>query len=478
MRRHPAVPTERCHDYLCEEFLVNLYPSLSRIVSRACAQAIVIGACVTFAGAPVQAWAESKTIYKETYKYCTGSLGKPAADESGWMALVTGLPKEKFGNLKVFSYGSSIVGGSVNSSPNGKAEGYSFWYKPTYGVSFITAEFPFDVGLISKQTASVEYEQRLSGADASGAMNQTQLIFLVDNNWYISGTATRQSKANAWEPVKLDPSELLYGVVPYVTGLGAATPSAYNTSLPTTGTVRAFGVFAAEVNGRVRVDNFTITTTGSIPAGLSTAVQSSSVALCPPTSPDVTGAPVPSPTPDPDDQDGGVDRWTPEVPLPPGMPTPQVQQVSFCSTKEQGSGLRVRVSRRWVKAFVTKGLHKGTVGLRDKALAYLYASRVMPVGALVNVRVGDYDLSTGKLKVSLKRGAPTTTVKLSRPVQMSLKRYLAALDSQVTASDPMFGVAATDSVDPKTAACSSELKRVIAQRAKAAKVSTKRIYVR
>jgi hypothetical protein len=394
------------------------------------------------------------------------------------MALVSGLPKEKFSNLKVFSYGSSVVGGAVNSSPNGKAEGYSFWFRPAYGVSFLTAEFPFDAGLISRYPSSVEYEQRLSGADAAGVLNQTQLIFLIDNNWYISGTATRQNNPNRWEPVKVDPSELLYGVVPYVTGLGSATPTAYNTSLPTTGTVRAFGIFVTEVNGRVRVDNFTISTTGPLSAGLSTAVQSSSVALCPPTSPDVTGVPVPTQTPDPDDSDGGIDRGTPENPVVPGVPTPHVYHASFCSTKQQGAGLRVKVSRRAVKAFVGKGLEKGTVGLRNKSLAYLYATRVMPVGALVNVRIGDYDPSKGTLRVSLKKRSPMTSVKLTRPVRASLKRYIAALGAQAGPTDPMFGAVISGNVDVKNAACSTELRRVIAGRAKAAKLSTKRIYVK
>lgn len=450
-----------------------------RSISRIHLHALALGTCVTAVVAPGWAAAESNTIYKETYQYCTASLGKPAADETGWVGLVTGLPKEKLSNLKVFSYGSSIVGGAVNSAPLGKAEGYSFWFKPAYGVSFITSEFPFDVGLISKYPSSVEYEQRLSGADAAGVMNQTQLIFLIDNNWYISGTATRQNKPTAWEPVKLDPSELVYGVVPYQTGLGAATPTAYNNSLPTTGTVKAFGIFVAEVNGRVRIDNFTITTTGPIPAGMSTAVQPPSVDRCPATSPDRTGVPVPTPTPDPDDNDGGVDRGTPEPPGgTPGAPTPNAQNASFCSTKEQGAGLKVRISKRSVKAFVTRGLEKGTVGLRNKALAYLYASRVMPVGALVNVRVGDYNPSAGTLKVSLRKGAPATTVKLSRPVQTSLKRYIAALGAQVAPTDPMFGAVGTGAVDIKTATCSAELKRFIAQRAKAAKLSTSRIYVK
>lgn len=457
---------------------MNQIRLVSSSFSRVCLHAFALGACVTFGVSPDEALAESKTIYKETYQYCTSSLGKPAADESGWMALVTGLPKEKFSNLKVFSYGSSVVGGSVNSSPHGKAEGYSFWFKPAYGVSFLTAEFSFDVGLISKYPSSVEYEQRLSGADTTGVMNQSQLIFLIDNNWYISGTAFRQNRPTSWEPVKVDPSELLYGVVPYVAGLGASAPTAYDTSLPLNGTVRAFGVFVTEVNGRVRIDNFTIATTGPLPVGMSTAVQSTSMALCPPTSPDVTGAPVPSPTPDPEDSDGGIDRGTPENPRLPGVPTPYAPGASFCSTAEQGAGLRVRVSRRAAKAFVTKGLEKGTVGLRNKALALLYSNRVMPVGALVNVRVGDYDPTAGRLKVSLKKGAPTTSIKLSRPVQISLKRYIAAFGSQAGATDPMFGTVRTNNIDVKAAACSAELKRVIERRAKAAKLSPKRVYVK
>lgn len=189
-----------------------------RSMSHASLRSLLLGVVVAGYGSPDTAHAETTPFYRETFQYCTSSLGKPAADESGWLALVTGLPKEKFGNLKVFSYGSSIIGNAVNSSPNGKAQGYPFWFKPTYGLSVITAEFAFDVGLLSRYPSSVEYEQRLSGADAAGAFNQTQIIFLVDNDWYISGTAIPQTKPGAWEPVKVDPSQLVYGKVPYVAG--------------------------------------------------------------------------------------------------------------------------------------------------------------------------------------------------------------------------------------------------------------------
>ena len=152
-----------------------------RSLSQSAMWSLLFGAVVAGSGWSDLAHAESKTIYRETFNYCTASLGKTAADETGWLALVTGLPKEKFGNLKVFSYGSSIVGNAVNSAPSGRAQGYAFWYKPTYGLSVLNAEFAFDVGLLSNNTSSVEYEQRLSGVDAAGVFNVTQLIFLVDN---------------------------------------------------------------------------------------------------------------------------------------------------------------------------------------------------------------------------------------------------------------------------------------------------------
>jgi hypothetical protein len=455
-----------------------------RSLSNASVCSLLFGIAVVGYGSPGLAQTESKTFYRETFQYCTASLGKPAADETGWLGLVTGLPKEKFSNLKVFSYGSSVVGNAVNSAPNGRAEGYSFWFKPTYGLSVLTTEFPFDVGLLSQYPSSVEYEQRLSGVDATGAFNKTQIVFLVDNDWYISGSAMQQSKPASWEPVKLDPSQLLYGKVPYVAGVGPAAPTAYNNSLPTTGVVRAFGIFMVEVNGRVRIDNFTLTTTGPIPTGMSTSVQTPSVALCPATSPDVTGVPVPTPTPDPDDSDGGIDRGTPEPLFPPGTrtpaPVPDGDAATFCSTSEQGAGLKVRVGKNSRKAFISKGISKNSAGLRDKALAHLFSSRVMPIGAAVNVRFGDYDQATGKIKVSLKKGATPTAIKLSRPVQGSLKRYIASLGGTISTSDPMFGsvAAGQSSVNSKSAACSAELKTALTLRAKAAGVSPRKIFVK
>jgi len=96
-----------------------------------------------------RAYSEPPTIYKETFGFCTGSVGPFAADESGWLGLKSGMPKAKFGNLKVFSYGTPQIGGSVNSSPRGLSQGYSFWFKPTYGLTVLTRGFKFDAALLS-----------------------------------------------------------------------------------------------------------------------------------------------------------------------------------------------------------------------------------------------------------------------------------------------------------------------------------------
>lgn len=463
---------------------MDIKVSMSRSFSRVYANSLLLGMMATVGTiGPQVGYAESHTFYKETFQYCTGTIGKSAADEAGWMGLVTGLPKEKISNLKVFSYGSSIVGGAVNSSPHGRAQGYSFWFRPVYGLSVLTAEQPFDVSLISQYPSTVEYEQRLSGVDVAGVMNQTQLLFLIDNNWYISGTATRQTKPAAWEPVSIDPSVLLYGVVPYAEGLGAATPASYTNSLPLTGSVRAFGVFVAEVNGRVRIDNFTITTTGPVPPTLPTAVQQTSVAYCPLTSPDVIGGGGPTPTPDPDDGDGGTDHGTPD-PLPPLQTTPhatpQVQSASFCATNEQGAGMRVRISRSAQKVFVNRGAKTGSLAFRDRAVAHLFATRLMPIGAVVNIRIGDYDQATRKLRLSLKKGAAPKFVKLPGAVRTSIKRYIASLGSSALTTDPLFvsAVGGGQALNMKKAACSAEIKAIIKKRAKAAKLPLRRVFVK
>ena len=71
---------------------MNLSTSPYNSFSRACLRACILGVATASALGVMDAYAESKTIYKETFQYCTSSLGKPAGDEAGWMGLVTGFP--------------------------------------------------------------------------------------------------------------------------------------------------------------------------------------------------------------------------------------------------------------------------------------------------------------------------------------------------------------------------------------------------
>ena len=446
-----------------------------KLCSRISLRRICLGtACSTAMlglGIVGQAQAEPTTFYKDNFSYCSGSIGKDAAAETGWIGLVSGLPQGKFSNLKVFSYGSSLIGGAVNSFPQGKSQGYAFWFRPTYGVSLLTAETGFDVSLLSGVSSVVQYEQRLSGVNEVGTPNQTQLLFLIDSTWYISKEAFPQAKPGVWEPVKVDPSTLTYGTVPYVNGLGAAVPTSFTKVLPTKGTVKAFGVFLTEVNGRVRIDNFSFATTGDLPSTMKTSVQESSVAGCPATSPDVTGIGTPQPTPNPDDNDGGVDHGKPTGTPPPSV-TPEPTAAKFCSTREQGAGLKVRVNEKVAKVFVKGTGARGRIAVRNQVIAQLYASHVLPIGALVNVRVADYDKAKGTLTLALRRGSAPQKVQLSKAEQNALGRYLAILGKGRRPTDPLFVAVARSGKTLSTtqAVCSRELKTMVTKRAQSVRI--------
>lgn len=448
--------------------------SMSSQVTTWCLSALCLGAFSVST-----AVADSSTIYKETFPYCTGSIGKDAAAETGWIALVSGLPQAKISNLKVFSYGSNAIGGDVNSSPQGKSQGYTFWFRPVYGLSFLTAEMSFDVSLISQQPALVEYEQRLSGVDEAGVPNETQLLFLVDNQWYISETAARQNRPGIWEPVKIDPSQLKYGVVPYVAPLGAQIPAAYTESLPATGKVKAFGVFVGKVNGRVRIDNFSIQTSATVPSSIVLATRTPTFSGCPESSPDRTGDVVPTPTPDPDDGDSGTDYGTPD-PTPTPITTPPQVGPKFCPVAEQGAGQRVNIPAAARTPFTSAGFSKGVVGLRDRAIAQIYAARSIPLGALVNLRAMDYNGRRGTLKVTLRKGAAPKSIKLSRVARVALNRYIAASGAGKAATDPLFVAAIKrgKSLEVKSAMCAREIKRLVTRRARMAKLSMRGISAR
>lgn len=429
------------------------------------------------------------TIYKENFQFCTSSLGREAGVETGWVGLKSGLPQGKFSNLKVFVNGSTTVGGPVNSKPLGLSPGYSFWFRPTYALSLITAEMSFDLELLKRDGSVISYDQRLSGIDAAGVANETHLILLIDNTWYISQQSARQAvPGGPWEPVQFEPSKLSFGKVPYVTGLGAEAPTSYSASLPSSGTVRAFGVFLGEVNGRVRVDNFKIATTAPVPASISTQVQSASVAACPATSPDRGGSGTPPPPPGSEDSAGNdntdqsVDTFKPvdQGTGPTGPGGSGYVAPSFCPVKEQGVGLKVRIPRGARRAFLRSPKTVNQISLRDQAIAQIVAARVMPLGALVNVRVADYDAVNGTLKVSLRQKVEPKAIRLPSGARRALDAYKASFLLPPNTTDPLFPAVnrSKGSLDSTKTICSRELKAVVVKRARNARLAPRGIFVR
>lgn len=415
---------------------------------------------------------EPVTVYKETFGFCTASLGQPAAQEAGWAAYKADARIGRFGNLKVFSYGNSQIGGSVNSGPVGLSQGYVFWYKPVYGLSVVTSEYSFDVSLLRDHDTLIEYQQRLSGANELLQPNSTQLAFLIDNKWYISKQAVPQAKFGVWSSVSVAPAALEYGVVDAVTGVGTRAPTAYGASLPETGRVLAFGVFIAEVNGRVRVDNFTIKTSAAAAAGVVTAIQEPGVAACPEGSPDRTGGtPPPVPTPGPDGDGGESDKPEQEKPdqEKPSEPPP----VSLCTGRQQGGyGRVIRLSAK-VRAKIVRMTSAATAaGQRDRAFINILSTRPMPVGALVNVTVADFNPAARTLRVKLKPTGAPRRIRISSQSAVMLSAYLNSIGVAANASYPLFSqaVGSSGAIDLTKAACVRELTSSLSRRARAAKV--------
>ena len=450
--------------------------AIKRAIKSSCMGFLAGGVMISGIGIG-DALAQNDTIYKETFGFCTGSLGKEAAGESKWYGVVSGLAVEKVSNLKVFSYGSTAIGGSVNSNPVGLSQGYAFWFRPVYGLSVLTSEFSFDVGLIKSGAARISYKQRLSGINPSNQNNATQLAFLVDNTWYISQEAMQQARPGVWEDVAVSPSALTYGTAPLVAGLGPVIPSVYNSPLPAAGTVRAFGVFLTEVNGRVRIDNFVIRTTLPAGSGIATGEQQPNVELCPASSPDRTGQGGDQTPPSSDDGDSSPDRGIPDSS---GSGTGDTHSVaySFCPVKQQGTGRAIGVSPRVRSALLRKIPAITLIDLRDRAIIALLGQRAAPLGALVNVKVGDYDSAKGILTLSTRAAAKPKRIRLRGVAKSALAQYATFAGAPTSPSDPLFLSANMGALHStvRSAVCLSELRSMAKSRAKSAKVSIAGIY--
>ncbi len=456
-------------------------------------KSLLCAVSVLVAGAPLSVLrAEPQIIYRETFGYCTGSLGKLAADQTDWVGLISGHQKERISNLKVFSYGLSDVGGSVNSNPAGFAQGYSFWWKPVFGLSVLTSEFQFDAAILKSATTVIEYRQRLSGVDAAAQPNRTHLAIRIDDTWYISSEFIQQVKPGSWESAQLIPASLSYGTVPALDGVGPQLPESFGVPLPAAGTVKAFGLFMSEVNGRVRFDNFVIK--ADVPSGSSIdpSVQEPSVAPCPTESPDWLGGDgQPTPPPDDDDSDSGVDHETPDTPTPTPTPTPSAEATStilpveqhgavfeFCPVKQQGVGRAITLTGK-ARATLSRKVPQATFDdLRDRTILAILGQRPMPLGALVNSKLGDYDALSGTISLSTRRAARPLKLRLKANSKRALEAYLSSAGAPRDPLAPLLlntGVHSAHVVTQK-ALCTADLRGIVKARARQAKVAVVGVY--
>ena len=194
--------------------------------------------------------------YRELYNFCSlNTDGTATAQAAGWLALAPNLTVGKPGALKVFTPGIDLGLGAVNSSPVGIGQGHAFWSKPLYGLTIFTQEYQLNANLLSV----VEFDQRLSGINFIGVLDQTRLALLIDSTWYISDTSASQSfNRPVWTRVQFQPRNMTFGTVPFTEGVGPTFPANSGVAYPTSGTLKAVGIFVPEVNGRVRLDNFAV----------------------------------------------------------------------------------------------------------------------------------------------------------------------------------------------------------------------------
>jgi hypothetical protein len=245
----------------------------------------------------------------------------------------------------------------------------------------------------------------------------------------------------------------------------------------------------SEVNGRVRFDNFVIKAEVPAESAIDTSVQEPSVAPCPTESPDWLGGGGPTPPPDNDDGDNGEDHGTPDTPTP--TPTPLVDGTStgdpggqhtaafeFCPVKQQGVGRAIVLSGK-VRATLLRKVPQATFeDLRDRVILSILGQRAMPLGALVNSKLGDYDALSGMISLSTRRAAKPLKLRLKTNTRKALGAYLSSAGAPKDPLAPLFlNVGARSShVVTQRALCAVDLRAIVKARARQAKVTIAGVY--
>lgn len=394
--------------------------------------------------------ATASPFYTETFRLCElyETSSKSAMDLAGWKAFRSNSLVGKVGFLKVNSPGSLSHPTSYNSDPRGPVEGSAFWSKNVSGLTVFTDEFAFDVSSLK----IVQYEQRLGGYDiASKSKDGSQLALLIGRTWYISDQIVMQQNRGTWESVTYNPSELTFGTSPSRNGIGPERPGNFGIKLPLQGYVTAFGLFFPKVTGKVRIDNFSLS--DSL-LDLRLPGEQGSAAQCETLTGITSGS-------------NNVSNSGEQT-----ISTPQLTG-RFCEGISAKALGRVKADSQVKSLLLSSISGKSLLSQRDRAVIALLVKTNLRIDNLVNVAVRDY-YSVGSIKLLNASGITRQTTPVRPKVQKLIEKYLSIAGLLNQGQMPLFQ--SLDSTEHKltsSALCTADLKRIVLNRAKSAKLHRK-----
>lgn len=375
-------------------------------------------------------------FYRETFKLCSAleTSSKNANDIAGWKAFRGDSAIGKLGFLKVNTPGSPNHPLSFNSFPVGQEEGSAFWSKITSELTVFTDEFSFNL----KDLDLVQYEQRLGGYNTVSKLNDsTQLALLIGDKWYISDQSARQVDRGVWEPVSFIPRQLTYGTYLNKSGKGPEQPKNFGIKLPQNGIITAFGIFVAKVNGKIRIDNFTLSDS-SLDAR--TPGEQGSAAQCV----DQTST-------------GGLDQ----------------NSAFFCKGAASFALGQIKASSKIKEQLLLSISGKSLQAVRDRALLALLLTNNLRIDNLVNVSVQDY-FRIGNLQMLKAAGTIQKSISIKRNVKRMVDQYIKAAKLSTKGSLPfMQQIDTRKRVTTNAALCTADIRKIVTRRARTARLGSK-----
>lgn len=413
-------------------------------------------------------------FYQETFSFDSYVFPYNAQPDAAWKAFKTGSRVGIFANLKM-SVGLVRNDACYNSFPTGPADGYALWAGIIDGVTIFTDEYPFPIDSL----ALASYLQRLSGfvtdpVTLVSTFDGTRLALRIrsadgSENWYISDDKIRQQKMGIWEQVVWSPQTMTYGIVPAGT-LGPAAPGAGNSGnrLPGNGVVTAFGVFVDSMTGRVRVDNFrlddNLASNGILPQPTPTRNPNVTPGVLP--TPDEV-EPTATPTLAPGETRIPGTEVTPTPTI--GVVTTGTPQIfSFCTASKKVSA-KVKLSKASQRKVLRRMTGKTVKARRDRIVVEMVINRGVRASSLENVRVSDFYKRGTKYYLNVY-GTDGRPVRLTAALAKELTAYIKSAGLETQTQSPLFRVIGKSGAMSTSAACRTELSRVVSQALKKAKV--------